>query len=46
MKALSPEQAQQLIQSGECDVVDVREAREWSQATEILARFLAPGDAR
>ena len=23
-----------------------REAREWSQATEILARFLAPGDAQ
>jgi DNA-binding PadR family transcriptional regulator len=23
-----------------------REAREWSQATSILARFLAPDDAR
>ncbi len=28
---LSPEQAQELIARGECDVVDVREAREWSR---------------
>ena len=31
IKALSPEQAQELISSGECDVVDVREPREWSR---------------
>src|SRR4051812_41868779 len=31
IKTLSPEQAQALITSGECDVVDVREAREWSK---------------
>ena len=28
---LSPEQAQEMITRGECDVVDVREAREWSR---------------
>lgn len=31
IKTLSPEQAQELIASGECDVVDVREPREWSR---------------
>lgn len=31
IKTLSPEQAQELITSGECDVVDVREPREWSR---------------
>ncbi len=31
IKTLSPEEAQQLIIRGECDVVDVREAREWSR---------------
>ena len=31
IKTLSPEQAQELITRGECDVVDVREAREWSR---------------
>ena len=40
MKALSPEQAQQLIQSGECDVVDVREAREWSRGHVPGARLV------
>jgi len=31
IKTLSPQQAQELISHGECDVVDVREAREWSR---------------
>ena len=31
IKTLSPEQAQELITSGECDIVDVREPREWSR---------------
>jgi rhodanese-related sulfurtransferase len=31
IKTLSPEQAQELITSGDCDVVDVREPREWSR---------------
>jgi rhodanese-related sulfurtransferase len=31
IKTLSPQQAQELITSGECDVVDVREPREWSR---------------
>jgi rhodanese-related sulfurtransferase len=31
INSLSPQQAQALISSGECDVVDVREPREWSR---------------
>ena len=31
IKTLSPEQAQELITRGDCDVVDVRDAREWSR---------------
>src|SRR6185369_5499378 len=31
IKTLSPEQAQELITRGDCDVVDVREPREWSR---------------
>jgi rhodanese-related sulfurtransferase len=38
--ALSPEQAQELITRGECDVVDVREPREWSRGHVPGARLV------
>jgi rhodanese-related sulfurtransferase len=41
IKPLSPEQAQELIASGECDVVDVREAREWSKGHLPGARLVS-----
>jgi len=41
IKTLSPEQAQQLIQSGECEVVDVREPREWSRGHLPGARLVS-----
>src|ERR1700759_251765 len=40
MKALFPEQAQELVPNGECDVVDVREAREWSRGHVPGARLV------
>ena len=41
IKTLSPEQAQALITSGECDVVDVREPREWSKGHLPGARLVS-----
>jgi rhodanese-related sulfurtransferase len=40
IKPLSPEQAQELISRGECDVVDVREPREWSRGHVPGARLV------
>ena len=40
IKTLSPEQAQELITRGECDVVDVREPREWSRGHVPGARLV------
>jgi rhodanese-related sulfurtransferase len=41
IKTLSPEQAQELITRGECEIVDVREAREWSQGHLPGARLVS-----
>ena len=41
VKTLSPEQAQELIALGECDIVDVREAREWSRGHLPGARLVS-----
>jgi phage shock protein E len=41
IKTLSPEQAQELITSGDCDVVDVREPREWSRGHLPGARLVS-----
>jgi rhodanese-related sulfurtransferase len=41
IKTLSPEQAQELIARGECDVVDVREPREWSKGHLPGARLVS-----
>jgi len=41
IKTLSPEQAQELITSGECDIVDVREPREWSRGHLPGARLVS-----
>ena len=40
IKTLSPEQAHELISSGQCDVVDVREPREWSRGHVPGARLV------
>jgi rhodanese-related sulfurtransferase len=41
IKTLSPEQARDLIASGDCDVVDVREPREWSRGHLPGARLVS-----
>jgi rhodanese-related sulfurtransferase len=41
IKTLSPEQARDMIESGDCDVVDVREAREWSRGHLPGARLVS-----
>jgi phage shock protein E len=41
IKTLSPEQAQELITRGDCDVVDVREPREWSRGHLPGARLVS-----
>jgi rhodanese-related sulfurtransferase len=41
IKPLSPEQAQEMIARGECDVVDVREPREWSRGHLPGARLVS-----
>ena len=41
IKTLSPEQAQELIARGDCDVVDVREPREWSKGHLPGARLVS-----
>jgi len=41
IKPLSPEEAQELIARGECDVVDVREPREWSRGHLPGARLVS-----
>ena len=41
VKTLSPEQAHELIARGECDVVDVRELREWSKGHLPGARLVS-----
>ena len=41
IKTLSPEQAQELITRGDCEVIDVREPREWSRGHLPGARLVS-----
>jgi rhodanese-related sulfurtransferase len=46
IEAISPQQAQALLASGECDLVDVREPGEWAQGHLAGARLVPLGNLR
>jgi rhodanese-related sulfurtransferase len=46
VQALTPQQAQQLINRGEVEVIDVREPREWSEGHLAGARLAPLGEFR
>jgi len=46
VKALTPQQAHQLIQAGEVEVIDVREPHEWSEGHLEGARLVPLGQLR